>query len=92
MTEIELVDPRGREETEETRLAPRVHRAEALREGTKGWVAAQGLKFPQLFQPLRCALTGKAGGPDLFDIMQLLGASRTLARIETGIERLGASA
>lgn len=31
MTEIELVDPRGREETEETRLAPRVHRAEALR-------------------------------------------------------------
>ena len=50
--------------------------AEALRAAGKGFVSERGLKFPQLFQPLRCALTGKAGGPDLFDILAWLGPAR----------------
>ena len=45
----------------------------------------------QLFQPLRCALTGKAGGPDLFDVIALLGPERTLARLESGISRLASA-
>ena len=62
--------------------------ASALREGTKAWVGERGVKFPALFQPLRCALTGEAGGPDLFDTMAVLGAESTLARLDAGIERL----
>lgn len=62
--------------------------AEDLRTAGKAFVSERGLKFPQLFQPLRCALTGKAGGPDLFDIMAWLGATRTIARIEQGLARL----
>ena len=61
---------------------------EALREQTKAWIEANELKFPDLFQPLRCALTGAAGGPDLFDIMVLLGVESSLARIEAGLARL----
>ena len=61
---------------------------DALRDATKAWVKEQGLKFPKLFQPLRCALSGKPGGPDLFDIMDWLGAEKTLARLQRGIERL----
>jgi len=61
----------------------------ALRDETKAFIAERDYKFPDLFQPLRCALTGAAGGPDLFDVMELLGAKRTLARIEVGLERLG---
>ena len=72
-------------------LAPRVADGvapDALREDSKAWVAERGLKIPALFQPLRWSLTGLPGGPDLFDVMALLGADATLARIEHGARRL----
>jgi glutamyl-tRNA synthetase len=62
----------------------------ALRTATKEWVAERGMKMPALFQPLRASLTGLPGGPDLFDVMELLGAASTLARIESGARRLRA--
>ena len=61
--------------------------AAALREGARAWVHERGLKFPALFQPLRCALTGRAGGADLFDAIELLGGPSTLARIERALQR-----
>ncbi len=63
--------------------------AEELRQETKDWVAGHGLKFPQLFQPLRCVLTGQAGGPDLFDVIAWLGPERTSTRLLRGLQRLG---
>ncbi|MBL8862293.1 MAG: glutamate--tRNA ligase [Planctomycetes bacterium] len=60
----------------------------AVRDATKAWVADRGLKMPALFQPLRCALTGLAGGPDLFDAMRWLGAPVVLRRLEIALERL----
>ena len=72
-------------------LAPRIESgvdADGTRAATKDWVGERGLKMPVLFQPLRCALTGEPGGPDLFDVMALLGPERTLARIDHGLERL----
>lgn len=65
---------------------------EALRAGARDWVKERGVKFPVLFQPLRCALTGMAGGPDLFDVIELLGPDASLARIDAGLERLFAGA
>jgi len=62
--------------------------AAAVRDATKAWVAEKGLKMPALFQPLRVALTGLAGGPDLFDAMGWLGPKSTLRRIEIALERL----
>lgn len=62
--------------------------AAALRDGTRAWVAAKGLKMPALFQPLRCALTGQPGGPDLFDLIALLGPASSLARIDAALRRL----
>jgi len=62
--------------------------AAALRDGTRAWVAARGAKMPALFQPLRCALTGQAGGPDLFEVIGLLGGPSALARIDSAIRRL----
>jgi len=70
-------------------LGPRIEEgADELREATRSWIGERGLKFPQLFQPLRCVLTGAAGGADLFEIMALLGPDATRRRIELGIERL----
>ncbi|WP_419191515.1 glutamate--tRNA ligase [Engelhardtia mirabilis] len=66
--------------------------AAALGAATKDWIGESGIKLPQLFQPLRCVLSGKPGGPDLFEIVALLGAARTTARIESGLARLTAAA
>jgi len=61
---------------------------EELGAATKEWISARELKIPELFQPLRCALTGMGGGADLFVLMDLIGFERTLARIEAGTTRL----
>lgn len=61
-----------------------------LRDATKAWVTARGIKMPVLFQPLRCSLTGQPGGPDLFDLIRLLGGDHALARIDAGLQRLSA--
>ncbi|MFT5052299.1 MAG: glutamyl-tRNA synthetase [Chlamydiales bacterium] len=55
---------------------------------TKAWITERGLKLPGLFQPLRCALTGLPGGPDLFETLFVIGRESALRRIEFGIERL----
>lgn len=44
--------------------------------------SALGVKAGQLMFPLRVALSGKAGGPDLAVILELLGSERSLWRIE----------
>ncbi len=44
-----------------------------------------GLSFGRLIQPTRLALTGRMGGPGLFEIMSLLGKEKTLNRIDKAI-------
>lgn len=44
-----------------------------------------GLSFGRLIQPTRLALTGRMGGPGLFEIISLLGKEKTLARIDKAI-------
>lgn len=56
---------------------PAAERAAAAKE----WLGEQGIKIGALFQPLRCALTGQPGGPDLFEIIDLLGREEALGRI-----------
>jgi nondiscriminating glutamyl-tRNA synthetase len=73
-------------------LAPQLEPLEpaSLRDATKAWVKARGLALPALFQPLRCALTGAAGGVDLFEAMALLGPARVRTRIALALTRLAA--
>lgn len=40
------------------------------------------LSFGRLIQPTRLALTGRTGGPGLFEIMALLGRDKTVERLE----------
>jgi glutamyl-tRNA synthetase len=72
-------------------LRPRVAQgvdAAALREGAKLFQSERGLKTPELLQPLRCALSGMAGGPDTFEVLAWLGPERSLRRLELALERL----
>lgn len=49
------------------------------------------LKMGQLAQPVRVALTGRAASPGIFEVIDLLGRERTLARLRRGIERAKAA-
>jgi glutamyl/glutaminyl-tRNA synthetase len=62
--------------------------AAALSEAGKALLAEREWKFPALGQPLRCALTGQAGGPDLFDVLVWLGPERAGTRLDSAIARL----
>lgn len=50
---------------------------------------AAGAKAGQLMFPVRVALSGKAGGPDLGDILGLLGKDRSIARLLQCVAKLG---
>ena len=51
-----------------------------------------GVKIGQVMQSLRVALTGKGSGPDLMEIIAILGPVETARRIELAIERLPVNA
>ncbi len=53
---------------------------------TKPFIEENGLKFPQLFQPIRISLTGGTNAPSVYDIIAILGVKETVARIETAIK------
>ncbi|WP_421715634.1 glutamate--tRNA ligase [Arcobacter arenosus] len=54
---------------------------------TKPFIEEFELKFPQLFQPIRIALTGGTQAPSVYDIMAILGFEEVKKRINNAIER-----
>jgi glutamyl-tRNA synthetase len=56
-------------------------------EAFKALVEEEAIKMGQLAQPVRVALTGRTASPGLFEVMEVLGRDRTLARLRAGIER-----
>ena len=55
---------------------------EQLQTNIKGWITNNGIGFGKVMMPLRLALVGALQGPDVFDIMYLIGKTETLKRIE----------
>jgi len=53
---------------------------------TKPFIEENGLKFPQLFQPIRIALTGGTQAPSVYDVVAIIGVEETTKRINTAIE------
>jgi glutamyl-tRNA synthetase len=47
----------------------------------KAWAANEGLTLQDIAQPARVALTGRKASPGLFEVMEVLGKPRTLARL-----------
>jgi len=52
---------------------------------TKPFIEENGLKFPQLFQPIRISLTGGTNAPSVYDIIAVLGIEETIKRIKDAI-------
>ena len=54
---------------------------------TKPFITENGLKFPQLFQPIRIGLTGGTQAPSVYDIIYVLGFNETKKRMVTAMEQ-----
>ncbi|MBS9774291.1 MAG: glutamate--tRNA ligase [Tenacibaculum sp.] len=60
---------------------------EATQTIIKEWISSKEIGFGKVMQPLRLALVGKLAGPDLFEIMVMLGNETTIKRIENAINK-----
>ncbi|QDO93200.1 glutamate--tRNA ligase [Formosa sediminum] len=55
---------------------------ETLQNAIKGWITAKEIGFGKVMMPLRLALVGALQGPDVFDIMFMIGKQESIKRIE----------
>ena len=63
-----------------------VESAEQLQSDIKEWITKKDIGFGKVMQPLRLALVGDLKGPDLFQIMFMIGRDATVRRIELAID------
>ena len=61
---------------------------ETLQTEIKGWITGNDIGFGKVMMPLRLALVGSLKGPDVFDIMYMIGKAETVKRIEKVISVL----
>ena len=61
---------------------------ETLQKDIKGWITENEIGFGKVMMPLRLALVGALQGPDVFDIMFMIGKNETIKRIEKVISVL----
>ncbi|WP_248724578.1 glutamate--tRNA ligase [Seonamhaeicola sp. ML3] len=61
---------------------------ENLQTNIKGWITSNKIGFGKVMMPLRLALVGALQGPDVFDIMYMIGKDETAKRIEAVINTL----
>ncbi|MCL5127228.1 glutamate--tRNA ligase [Algibacter sp. L4_22] len=55
---------------------------ETLQTEIKGWITSNEISFGKVMMPLRLALVGALQGPDVFDIIYMIGKDETVKRIE----------
>jgi glutamyl-tRNA synthetase len=61
---------------------------ENLQADIKGWITSKEIGFGKVMMPLRLALVGALQGPEVFDIMYLIGKDESIRRIENLINTL----
>jgi len=61
---------------------------ESLQISIKGWITSKEIGFGKVMMPLRLALVGALQGPDVFDIMYLIGKDESVRRIDNLINTL----
>nr|WP_321229281.1 glutamate--tRNA ligase [uncultured Psychroserpens sp.] len=55
---------------------------EQLQTTVKGWITSNEIGFGKVMMPLRLALVGALQGPDVFDIIYMIGKAETANRID----------
>lgn len=61
----------------------------ALSEVIKGWITSENIGFGKIMMPLRLALVGELKGPEVFDILAILGKEESISRLERAVNFMG---
>ncbi|MBO3096768.1 glutamate--tRNA ligase [Gelidibacter pelagius] len=61
---------------------------ENLQTDVKAWIGEKGVGFGKVMQPLRLALVGAMQGPDVFEIMFMIGKAETVQRIDKLVQTI----
>lgn len=61
-----------------------------LKETLTAFTTAKGIGIGKVQAPVRLALTGVSFGPDVFEIMSLIGKPRSIVRLKAAAERISA--
>ena len=62
--------------------------SETIKQNIHDFAEAKGLGMGKVMMPLRLVLVGELKGPDVPDIIEILGKTETLKRIQNALERL----
>jgi glutamyl-tRNA synthetase len=60
----------------------------AIEKEVKDWINKQGIGMGKVMQPLRVCVVGELKGPDLFQIIKLIGKEETLSRIKKAVDEI----
>lgn len=58
---------------------------ENLSEKIKTWISSENIGFGKVMMPLRLALVGEMKGPEVFDIISILGKEETIFRLRNAV-------
>lgn len=61
--------------------------SKSIEEKVKSWISDNNVGMGKIMQPLRVAMVGEMKGPDLFEIMALLGKNEVIFRILNAIKK-----
>ena len=70
------------------KLQDSVFEPEILKQDIHDFAESKGLGMGKVMMPLRLALVGELKGPDVPDIMQILGKEETIARIKNAVNNI----
>lgn len=59
-----------------------------LSDSIKGWIKENKIGFGRVMMPLRLSLVGEMKGPDVFDIIELIGKEESVNRINRFLEQI----
>jgi glutamyl-tRNA synthetase len=62
---------------------------DSMEEALRALAERRGVAPGKVFQPLRVALVGSSVSPGIFDVLELLGRERSLARLDDALARIG---
>ncbi|MDQ0477898.1 glutamate--tRNA ligase [Chryseobacterium sp. MDT2-18] len=70
------------------KLQDSIFEPEALKQDIHDFAESKGLGMGKVMMPLRLTLVGELKGPDVPDIMQILGKEETIARIKNAVNNI----
>lgn len=59
-----------------------------ISQNVKSWITDASIGFGSVMQPLRLSLVGEMKGPDVFAIMEIIGKTETINRLEDAVKKL----